>query len=270
MTNFDIFDTIERLRSVGKPFCIATVLRAAGVTAAKAGCKAAITDTGEIIGHLGGGCVQGAARKAAAEALASGEPGIIRVKPSETVVSLEDDDGVRLYKSGCPSGGTVDILLEPYRRPPMVVIFGKTPIARAVARHAALLGYDIAGSGDLDEHGGTFRPIENADLSGLGLSASDFVVVATQGEGDLAALRSAIESPAEYVAMVASRRKAEFLKQKLADSGIAPDRLARLVSPAGLDLGGVDPGEIAISILAEIVRRRNAGKAENGLISAES
>lgn len=270
MTNFDIFDTIERLRSKGRPFCVATVLRAAGVTAAKAGCKAAITDTGEIIGHLGGGCVQGAARKAAVEALSSGEPGIIRVKPSETVVSLEDDDGVRLYKSGCPSGGTVDILLEPYRRPAIVVIFGKTPIARAVARHAALLGYDVATTVDPDENAGHYRLIENADISGLELAASDFVIVATQGEGDLAALRAAIESPADYVGMVASRRKADFLKQKLADSGVAPDRLARLASPAGLDLGGVDPGEIAISILAEIVRCRHAGTMESGLISAES
>ncbi|NRG18728.1 XdhC family protein [Rhizobiales bacterium] len=270
MTSFDIFDTIERLRAEGRPFCVATVLRAAGITAAKAGCKAAITDTGEIIGHLGGGCVQGAARKAAVEALSSGEPGIIRVKPSETVVSLEDDDGVRLYKSGCPSGGTVDILLEPYRRPPMVVIFGKTPIARAVARHAAMLGYDIAATVDPDGIAGQYRLIENADLSELGLSAGDFVIVATQGEGDLAALRAAIESPADYVGMVASRRKAEFLKQKLAESGMAPERLARLVSPAGLDLGGVDPGEIAISILSEIVRRRHAGSIENGLISVES
>lgn len=270
MTSFDIFDTIERLRAEGRPFCVATVLRAAGATAAKAGCKAAITDTGEIIGHLGGGCVQRAARKAAEEALSSGDPGIIRVKPSETVVSLEDDDGARLYKSGCPSGGTVDILLEPYRRPPMVVIFGKTPIARAVARHAAMLGYGIAGTGDPDEHCGTLRRIETTDLSGLGLLPSDFVIVATQGEGDLAALRAAIESPADYVAMVASRRKADFLKRKLVDSGMAPDRLARLVSPAGLDLGGVDPGEIAISILAEIVRRRHARNIGKGLISAES
>ena len=73
MPRTEIFDAIDRLRAASRPFCVATVLRSAGATSAKAGAKAAVTEDGELIGHLGGGCVAGAVRKAAAAALADGE-----------------------------------------------------------------------------------------------------------------------------------------------------------------------------------------------------
>jgi xanthine dehydrogenase accessory factor len=64
---------------------------------------------------------------------------------------------------------------------------------------------------------------------------------------------------AEYVAFVGSRKKAEALKAKLAAAGVAPERLATLKAPAGLDLGAITPDEIAVSILAEIVAVRRGG-----------
>jgi xanthine dehydrogenase accessory factor len=63
------------------------------------------------------------------------------------------------------------------------------------------------------------------------------------------------------VAFVGSRRKAEALKAALAKRGVASEKLARLKAPAGLDLGAITPDEIAISILAEIVAARRAGRA---------
>ena len=83
-----------------------------------------------------------------------------------------------------------------------------------------------------------------------------FVVVSTQGRGDEAALQAALAVDADYVAFVGSRKKAEALKAKLAAGGVAPERLARLKAPAGLDLGAITPDEIAISIIAEIVAAR--------------
>ena len=86
--------------------------------------------------------------------------------------------------------------------------------------------------------------------------AARFVVVATQGRGDEAALQAALAVEADYVAFVGSRKKAEVLKGKLMERGIAPERLAKLKAPAGLDLGAITPDEIAISILAEIIAVR--------------
>lgn len=239
MARFDIFDTVQTLRQTGEPFVIATVMRTADATSAKAGAKAAVTENGEIIGHLGGACVQRAVRTAAAAAINTGAPQVICIKPADKIVELNDD--VQTYKSGCPSGGTVDLLIEPYAHPPRLVIFGATPISRAIAAHAELAGLRVS-------------QMQGSDLS-VDLTSRDFVVVAAQGNGDLAALRTAIQSPARRVSMVASRRKADVLCAKLADAGVDASRLK---SPAGLDIKAVDPHEIALSVLAEIVLWRNS------------
>ena len=263
MGPFDIFDTIDRQRRASRPFCVATVVRTADVTSAKAGAKAVVTEAGEILGHLGGACVRRAVVSAGQTAIETGETRLIRVKPSEKVVSLTDADGTRLFKSGCPSGGTVDVLIEPYELPPLLVVFGDTPISRALAAHAALAGYRLA----LPE--GAEGPAEasrfaDADLSALRLDPRDFVVVASQGTQDLACLRAALESPAARVSMIASRRKADALTAKLAAAGMDPARIARLKAPAGLDLHAIDPQEIALSVLAEIVRWRNTDRKTQG------
>lgn len=246
MTGFDVFETVARLREAGEPFSVATVVRTADVTSAKAGAKAVVTEGGEIIGHLGGACVKRAVTEAAAAALGAACPRMIRVKPSEKVVALTDPDGAQIFKSGCPSGGTVDVLIEPYQPAQRLVIFGDTPIAQAVAAHAELAGFRLC-SGDAGH-----REVE----------ARDFVLVASQGQGDAAALRSALETPARRVAMVASRKKAAVLCERLIAAGVAAEKVARLKSPAGLDIGAVDPHEIALSSLAEIIQwRRMDGMA---------
>ncbi|MGP6086131.1 XdhC family protein [Antarctobacter jejuensis] len=244
MSSFDIFDCIEDLRRQGRPFCVATVIRTAEVTSAKAGAKAAVTIGGEVQGHLGGACVTRAVREAAVEALREGEARVIRVKPSARVVNLTDDDGAQVYRSGCPSGGTVDLLIEPFELPPRLVILGETPIAEALAGHGALAGYRVL-----------------RDTSDAELTARDFVVVASQGVKDGDRLLAALESGARRVSMVASRKKAGVLAQRLLDQGVSPDRVARLKAPAGLDIGAVDPQEIALSIMAEIVAWRRADRA---------
>lgn len=263
MADFDIFDTIDRQRRTGRPFCVATVVRTADVTSAKAGAKAVVTETGEILGHLGGACVRRAVLTAGREALASGQTRLIRVKPSEKVVALTDEDGAQVFRSGCPSGGTVDLLLEPYELPPMLVIFGDTPISHALATHAALAGYRLALPEGVDGPEAAARFAET-DLAPLALGPRDFVVVASQGTQDLACLRAALESPARRVAMVASRRKAETLCAKLAAAGLPQAQIARLKSPAGLDIHAIDPQEIALSVLAEIILWRNEDRARSG------
>jgi xanthine dehydrogenase accessory factor len=92
--------------------------------------------------------------------------------------------------------------------------------------------------------------------------AAAFVVVATQGRGDRAALRAALLSGARYVTCIASRRKAAALKSRLIEDGLAPDLVARLRAPAGLPIGAITPEEIALAILADIVRERRSGARE--------
>src|SRR5260370_33442660 len=78
-------------------------------------------------------------------------------------------------------------------------------------------------------------------------------------------------SDAHYVALVASRKRAESVVQYLREAGMPPDRLTRLKYPAGLDIGAVTPEEIALSILAEIVqvRRQRSGQEHEHAVELE-
>ena len=260
MPRFDIFEKIAEQRATGRPFAVVTVIRTADATSAKAGAKALVTGAGKIVGHVGGGCVQGAVRDAATKALKSNAVATIRVKPAGDVVSAFDTDGTPLHKSGCPSGGTIELLIEPYSQPPVVVVSGASPVAVAIGRIAHVTGYRVLHAALAEDHGlipDATRIVKGYDLAPLDLTEQDFVIVAAQGKRDLDALRAALLSPAAYVAMVASGRKAQALLDRLRAEGIDQALLARLKSPAGLDLGGIDPEEIAVSVIAEIVQTRN-------------
>lgn len=238
VTQVDIFELVGDLRAKGQPFCLATVVRTADLTSAKAGAKAVVTQAGEIIGHLGGACVRGAVARTAAEVLQTGSARMISVRPSD---GGPDDPDTEVHSSGCPSGGTVDVFIEPFLQPFRVCVLGDGPIAKAVRAHAALMGFAV-----LDGSGGQV--------------GGDAIVIASQGANDLSALRMALHSRAAIVTMVASHRKAEHLKERLRDEGMTDERLQQLISPAGLDIGAIDPHEIAVSILALLIDRRRNGR----------
>jgi xanthine dehydrogenase accessory factor len=86
-----------------------------------------------------------------------------------------------------------------------------------------------------------------------------YIVVATHGQYDEDALEHALRSPARYIGMVASRRRAETVREYLRGSGLTEQQVERLKAPAGLDVGAVTPEEIAASILAELVQVRRRG-----------
>ncbi|WP_395022028.1 XdhC family protein [Dongia sp.] len=259
--DLDVIPLIARLKEAGESFCVATVVRTEHATSAKAGAKAVVLNDGAIKGFMGGACVQRSIRETAATVLREGKPRLIRVKPKDEVVSAVDVDGTELHKSSCPSGGTVDIFVEPMRPSPRLVVCGASPVAVAVADLGRRLGYRIVGAAladDVAAFAAEDQKVAGFNLAEVGVEAEDYVVVATQGKRDREALAASLGTPARYVAFVGSRRKAEVLKAQIAEQGLAPERIARLKAPAGLDIHGIEPEEIALSILAEIVARRRA------------
>ena len=89
------------------------------------------------------------------------------------------------------------------------------------------------------------------DLAGVGRAVH--VVVATQGHYDEPAVVAALATPAAYVGLVASQKRAGSVMRWLAGSGVGEDQLARVRAPAGLDLGATEHVEIAVAVLAELV-----------------
>ena len=263
----DINAEISALLRRGEAFCVVTVVRTENATSAKVGAKAVVLSDGSLRGFLGGGCVQRAVRQTAAAVLKEGRPRLIRVKPKDDVKTAVDVDGTELHQSACPSGGTVDMFVEPMRQAPRLVVCGASAVAVAVADLARRVGYRVAVAALAEDHGafGTAeQTIAGFDLEPLAVTAEDWIVVSTQGKRDREALAAALRSKAGYVAFVGSRRKAEVLSRQLHEQGVGEASLARLTAPAGLDIHGIEPAEIAVSIIAEIIaRRRSAVRAES-------
>lgn len=243
------FETLQRnLRSRQVPFAMATVVRTVNATSAKPGAKAILSADGEILeGWVGGGCARGAISRAAKTAIARGEPVLVALRPDEAleaegVEPCEVRDGMIYERNGCASKGSLDIYVEAFVPAPHLVIVGEGPVAAAL-RHLAR-GFD-------------FRMVETLPPDASDRDCSTyFVVVATQGRGDAQALSDAIDASPRYLAFVGSHRKAETLKEKLADKGHDKDQIDKIIAPAGLDISAATPEEIALSILAEIVASR--------------
>jgi xanthine dehydrogenase accessory factor len=263
----DLLDRMAALRAEGRPFALATVVRTVAATSAKAGAKAIVTEDGRLHGWIGGGCTEGAVRRAARQALADGHSRLISVQPeemleSEGLATGEAKGGVEFHRSLCPSGGTTDVFIEPMLPRPLLVVCGASPVARAIADLGVRIGFALATAGVSAEDRGTF-PRAETHIEGFELPRTStgerFIVVATQGRRDFEALQAALATDASSVAFVGSRRKIAALRERLVTGGVAPARAAAVRSPAGLAIGAITPDEIALSVLAEIVRERRLG-----------
>jgi xanthine dehydrogenase accessory factor len=263
----DILELISAMKQKGEAFALATVVRTVAATAAKAGAKAVIRADGTISeGWIGGGCARAAVLKAAREAIADGRPRLVSVQPPDVLQEQglkagDEQGGIRFVKNMCPSQGTMDVFVEPVLPRPQIVVCGSSPVAVAIADLGRRVGFAVTVCVPAAEQAAFAEADRRID--GFALPVDDegprFVVVSTQGRGDEAALYAALAIDAAYVAFVGSRKKAEALRKSLSERGVAPERLARLKAPAGLDLGAITPDEIAISILAEIIAARRGG-----------
>ena len=229
----DILERVSELRAARTPFVLATVVASYPPQSVRAGAKAVIFGDGTIEGWIGGGCIRPVVLDEAREALAILAPRLVRMNAG--VARGDAARGVKDYPMTCQGEGGVEIYLEPISPAPRLCVIGETPVAHALSDLAAGIGYV-----------GVESPNE-----------ADAVVVATMGIGDEDALAAAAASSAAYVGLVASRKKARFLFDYLRATGVPDEQLQRVKAPAGLDLGGMSPGEIALSILAEIVQRRH-------------
>ncbi len=117
---------------------------------------------------------------------------------------------MRFAKNMCPSQGTMDVFVEPVLPRPQIVVCGSSPVAVAVAELGRRIGFAItvcAPAAEQASFADADRRIEGYALP-VDETGARFIVVATQGRGDEAALQAALAVDAEYVAFVGSRRKA--------------------------------------------------------------
>jgi xanthine dehydrogenase accessory factor len=231
------------------PYALATVVRVDPPVSTRVGDKAVVTGDGRLEGWVGGACAEPIVVREALAAIAEGRPRLVRITPAEMAASTvpAPEPGVVDAVSTCPSGGGLEVFVEPVGVAPRLLVCGRTPVAATLAKLAELVGYEVRGLGDADLDG------VRADTAGPG----DAVVVASMGHYDEDALAAALRTRAGYVGLVGSRRRAATVFDALRRRGLGDADLARVASPAGVDLGPSTQDEIAVAILAELIRDRH-------------
>ena len=234
----------------GEPFALATVVRCEAPTSAKPGAKALVRANGSVSGWVGGACAEPVVVREALAALADGRPRLIGLL-GEGARSVGRTAGMIEYPMTCHSGGTLEIYVEPHLPKPLLILVGHGPVIEALASFAASAACSVLTLGAEDAA---------ATLAQPEVARRASVVVATHADSDEDALERLLSTDAGYVSLVASRRRAAVIVERLGQRGIGHERLARLKAPAGLDIGAESPEEIAISILAEIIQHRRTIK----------
>jgi xanthine dehydrogenase accessory factor len=249
---------LSGLLAKGETVAVATVVRCQPPTSGKPGDKAIIFADGKLWGWIGGGCAQSVVIKEALKALADGKPRLVRISPTAEGA----EEGIVDYTMTCHSGGALDIYIEPMLPGPHIVILGRSPVARTLARLGRAVGYAvsiIAPELDAEDFADAdFIQAKDLSFGQIKIAPQTYLVIATQGEDDETALEQAVGSGATYIAFVASKVKAAKVVDYLREKGVAGEALSQVRAPAGLNIGAASPEEIAVSILAEIVQVRRA------------
>lgn len=249
----DIFEEIVELRRAGRRGALATIVHSNGSIPSFESAKMLVRDDGSIAGTIGGGCVEAEVWQAAREVMEE-------EKPRSLTFNLNHDPK---YDSGLVCGGTLDIYLEPVLPVQTVYLFGAGHVSVNVYRAARMAGFEVVVVDDRESYANRERFPEAKDvyaedfdraLSQLSPNHSSYLVIVTRGHrDDMRVLRWAVDTPARYIGMIGSQRKVIAIYKQLEKEGLAPEKLARVYAPVGLEIGAITPEEIAIAIVAELI-----------------
>ena len=247
MTNEPVIDgwgVLEHaveLRQRGEEFVLATVVWREGPSSGQQGSRAIVTASGQTIGWIGGACAEPVLIREALRALERREPRLLVLGVSDQFGDLPQS--LTAIAISCQSNGALQIFIEPVVPVPELVVVGRSPMAQTLCKLADALGWDT-------------HLIDGPDFSSSAVSSRSLVVVATQGHGDEGVIEDALAATPAYLGVIGSSQRGEALLGYLADRHISQDLLGLIRVPAGLDLGRVSHREVAVAVLAELVKLR--------------
>jgi xanthine dehydrogenase accessory factor len=163
-------------------------------------------------------------------------------------------------------GNPVDLFVEPVLSDPKLFIFGGGHVSLELVPMAGRAGFKVTVIDDREEYAVPDRfpgavnvfqyPFEGV-IHQLTIDASSYLVIITHGhKHDKTILEQALKTPARYIGMIGSRRKIKMIYDKLLEQGFTSEDLQQVHSPIGLDIGAETPQEIAVSIVAELIKIR--------------
>ena len=162
-----------------------------------------------------------------------------------------------------------EVFVEGFTTPPTLVMVGGGHVGKATADLAQSLGYRVYLVDDRPEFCNEERfPYAEERVVAtydkwadyLDLNVNSFVVVATRGHRyDDMALESALKTRARYIGVLGSRRKTIMIFRRLLQQGVPLERIKEVYAPIGLNIGALEPEELAVSIMSEIIMVRRGG-----------
>ena len=254
LEELDLFETIIAACDAGEPTALITVIRSPDETAWQVGKKILLGYDLSVSGQLRGGELE-------PKLLAAAQQGLQQNRSIRLGYQSEDNTFTELDSINRES---VEFFVDIVQPRSELLIIGTGHIGLALAEMGRTIGMRVVVVDDRPEWLARFPDADetffipyNAETETLGsmpvnITPTSYIVVATWG-WDEPALEQVVASPAPYIGLVASQRKAKIIFDDLLEQGLAEKDLARVRVPAGLHLGAETPEEIALSILAEIL-----------------
>jgi xanthine dehydrogenase accessory factor len=254
----DIYQEIVRIKEEGKEAALVTIVSATGSTPREEGAKMLVEPDGTIAGTIGGGSLE-------AQVIAEAIKVIKQGKPKRLHMSLTAKEA---GEAGMICGGDMEVFIEPILTTPALYIFGGGHVSLPLVKMAKPLGFKITVIDDRADFANAER-FPEADIvladdftnafPKLKIDKTSYVVIVTRGhQHDELVLGWAVATPAKYIGMIGSQTKVKTILSHLLAKGVSKERLDSVHSPIGLEIGAQTPEEIAVSILAEIVKVRRS------------
>jgi xanthine dehydrogenase accessory factor len=251
------------------------IVRAEGSTPGKVGWKLLARPDGTFAGNLGGGAFEAMVKADAAAKLADRNGG----GGAEVKRYYLTEQATRGEATGMVCGGFAEVFLEVLEGAPVLAVCGGGPVGQALARAGALAGFELLVADDRPEYRRPELFPEGTRLATVGRGYDEDFLGAVAGrelhvavvtrcwETDVAALAAILrQAPPRlrYLGLMGSRRKVGRVREEVEQLGYDLGKVD-LKAPIGLPIGGDSPGEIAISILAEVIGARyGSGNGKDG------
>ena len=263
---------LKRLRE-GVPVALVTITKKSGSAPRGTGTKMLVDPEGNTIGTVGGGDAERKIVDAALQALSERKPRALKVAMFRE--SLFED----IVTTTQLCGGVIEVFIDVLKPLQRLVIIGAGHVARPLAKIGGMLGYKVIVVDNYPEYANKEK-IPEADeiyadkdvlkaLEKVNVNMNDYVVI-VHGDGDVEAnVLSYIfreRRIPRYLGLLSGKGKLAYILKKLLKEGIDPSLIRdNLYSPAGLAIGSETPEEIAIAVLAEILKidRKAEGVYEN-------
>ncbi|MGE5581818.1 MAG: XdhC family protein [Bacillota bacterium] len=251
----NLYSEAGKLVDGGAAFAIATIIAVKGSTPRKTA-KMIIKSDGTTLGTIGGGLAELFVIREATVAIREDCSKVV-----EYTLDNEAADGIEMF-----CGGRMTISIEVVAAKPKIIMIGAGHVGLAVAKLVALLDYKLVIVDNRAEFANPEKYPMAAEIfcdhnlqtaiSRLRIDQDSYIVIATN-DADLQALRAVIDTDAAYIGMIGSKHKVASIAELLKKEGVSKERLQAIYAPVGLDIGSETPEEIAVSILAEILKIRH-------------